>query len=112
MTETLRMDVLQETRLLGRRVFDLADRAGGGWQAARLCALVRAMLRRVPAGGSPQQERSQLAAAFRFVADAVGGLDALARQWPALAVEASALAAEATELAERLFELLEAPVAI
>ncbi|RME77049.1 MAG: hypothetical protein D6776_00180 [Planctomycetota bacterium] len=110
MEKALGLDVVQEIRLLARRMFDLAEAVDGrrAPSAARLCRLVGQILRRVRRDPIRGTQPRTLAAAFRLVSDAVDRLDELARQAPEVRVPASALAAEATELATQLFDRIEA----
>ncbi len=111
MDRTLSTNIGQEIRLLARRAFDVADRAGRRAQApsaTRLCRLVGRLLRQVRHDAFEEPRDRALALVFKLVSDAVALLDALALEAPETRLEASALAAEGSDLADRLFDLLEA----
>ncbi len=109
MAECLSLTLLQDVRSFGSRVYSFTAEGEMPPDAALAVRLQKDATRaavkiaRASAARNPRDQKQHLLAAFRTISDAISGLDALAKEEPARAVEAAALAAEASDLAEQIY---------
>jgi hypothetical protein len=95
MAQIASLSLIQELKLFGDRVFAFTE------SASLRRAVTEAPRRLTRGAGAWEVER-----AFKALADAVDGLDRIAREDAERAVEASALAQEGAALCESVYDLI------